>query len=144
VSKKEAAQVLFNSGFNCAQAACAPYAEDFGIDQPAALRMAAGFGGGIGRTGETCGAVTGALMVLGMKYGATTGDPAAKERMYLIAQEFLKRFQEKHASLRCRDLVGADINTVEGRASMSARKTHATICSGLIAEATELLDEMLK
>ncbi len=144
MTKKETAETLFDSGFNCAQSVCAPYAGDFGIEQLDALRMAAGFGGGIGRTGETCGAVTGALMVLGMKYGATTGDPAAKERMYVIAQDFMKRFEDRHGSLRCRDLVGADISTVEGRASMSARKTHANICAGLVAEATELLDEMLK
>ena len=142
--KKESAEALFNGGFNCAQAVCAPYAGDFGIEQPDALRMAGGFGGGIGRTGGTCGAVTGALMVLGMKYGATTGDPAAKERMYLIAQDFMKRFEAPHGSLRCRDLVGADISTVEGRASMRERNTHANKCTGLIAEAVELLDEMLK
>ena len=91
-----------------------------------------------------CGAVTGALMALGMKYGATTGDPKAKERMYLIAQDFMKRFEEQHGSLQCRVLVGADISTADGRAAMSERKTHSTVCTGLIADATALLDEMLK
>jgi C_GCAxxG_C_C family probable redox protein len=106
--------------------------------------MAAAFGGGIGRSGQTCGAVTGALMVLGMKYGMTEADAQAKERMYVIAQDFLRQFAQRHGTLLCRDLVNADISTPEGRAVMRERNIHATVCAPLIAEATALLDEMLK
>ncbi len=144
MGKKEDAQALFNSGFNCSQSVAAAYAEDLGLTRDDALRMSAGFGGGIARTGETCGALTGGLMVLGMKHGMTKADAQAKERMYVIAQDFLKRVSARRSSLRCKDLLDADIATAEGRASMRERNTHATVCTPLIAEVTEILDEMLK
>jgi C_GCAxxG_C_C family probable redox protein len=144
VGKKEDAQALFNSGFNCSQSVAAAYAEDLGLTREDALRVSAGFGGGLARTGETCGAVTGGLMALGMKYGMTEADALAKERMYVIAQDFLNRVSARRGSLRCKDLLAADITTAEGRASMRERNTHATVCTPLIAEVTEILDEMLK
>jgi len=64
MSRSEEALALFSSGFSCSQAVCAAYAEDLGMKRSDALRVAAGFGGGIGRTGGTCGAVSGAIMVL--------------------------------------------------------------------------------
>jgi C_GCAxxG_C_C family probable redox protein len=144
VTKKDDAVSLFNSGFNCSQSVAGAYAEDLGLKQADALKMAAAFGGGIGRSGQTCGAVTGALMVLGMKYGMTVADPQAKERMYVIAQSFLKHFAARHGSVLCKELLNADISTVEGRAAMRERNTHAAICSPLIADVTAMLDEMLK
>ena len=143
VTKKDEALALFNAGFSCSQAVAGAYAESLGVNQADALRMSAPLGGGIGRSGLTCGAVTGALMVLGMKYGMTAPDPQAKERMYVIAQDFLKRVSEHRDSLLCRDLLQADITTPEGRAAMKARNTHATVCSPLIADITVILDGML-
>jgi C_GCAxxG_C_C family probable redox protein len=144
VTKKDQALALHSRGFNCSQSVAAVYADDLGLKSTDALRMAAAFGGGIGRSGQTCGAVTGALMVLGMKYGMTEADAQAKERMYVIAQDFLRQFAQRHGTLLCRDLVNADISTPEGRAVMRERNIHATVCAPLIAEATALLDEMLK
>ena len=144
MSKSKSALALFNSGFNCSQSVCAAYAVDLGMQPDDALRVAAAFGGGIGRTGGMCGAVSGALMVLGMKYGMTVADGAKRERMYAIAQEFMKRFAGRRGTLVCNDLVGADIRTAEGRQSMKERNTHATVCSHVIEDAAGILDEMLK
>lgn len=143
MAKKDDALALFNAGFSCSQAVAGAYAESLGVKKADALRMSAPLGGGIGRSGQTCGAVTGALMALGMKHGMIEPDAQAKERMYLIAQEFLKRVSARHGSLLCKDLLAADISTPEGRASMKARDTHATVCAPLIAEITVILDEML-
>jgi len=79
-----------------------------------------------------------------MKHGMTVADAQAKERMYGIAQEFLKEFSRRHGTLLCRDLLHADISTPEGRAATRERNTHANVCSPLLAEVTALLDEMLK
>lgn len=144
MTHKGGARVLFNEGFNCSQAVCGAYAGELGVTREDGLRMSAAFGGGIGRTGQTCGAVSGALMVLGLKYGMTEADPKAKDRMYAIAQEFMTRFSERHGTLLCRELLNADITTAEGRQSMKERNTHSTICGGLIEDAAEILDDMLK
>jgi C_GCAxxG_C_C family probable redox protein len=143
VAKKDEALALFNSGFNCSQSVAAAYAEDLGMSRSDVLRLSAAFGGGIGRTGQTCGAVSGALMVLGMKHGMTEANAQAKDRMYVIAQDFLKRVQAHQSSLLCNDILGEDITTAEGRASMRQRNTHASVCSPLIADITVMLDEML-
>lgn len=144
MSEKERAQEIFGQGFNCAQAVAAAYAEDFGLAREDALRVAAAFGGGIGRTGHTCGAVSGALIVLGLKHAALQADPQAKERMYLIAQDFMKRFEGRYGALECRELLGVDLNTPEGRQAAKDRNTHGTVCMGLVVGAGDILDEMLR
>ena len=79
----------FSEGYSCSQSVLAAFAPELGLDADAALRVSAAFGGGMGRTGGTCGAVTGALMALGLKYGATVADPVAKERTYALTREFI-------------------------------------------------------
>ena len=74
----ELARSRFSEGFSCSQSVLAAFAPELGLDADAALRVSAAFGGGMGRTGGPCGAVTGALMVLGLKYGATVADPVGK------------------------------------------------------------------
>lgn len=142
--KQDTAQRLFDAGFNCSQSVCAALAPDLDVSREDALRVAAALGGGIGRSGATCGAVTGALLALGMKYGMTEADPQAKERMYVVAQEFMERFAERHTALTCKGLLNADISTVEGRRSMKERNTHATVCMGLVGDAVAIAEEMLK
>ncbi len=143
MTKKSDALRTFDNGFNCSQAVFSAYAESLGLSRQDALRVAASFGGGIGRSGNTCGVVTGALMALGLRYGATEPDQQAKERMYAIAQEFMARFTARHGSVICRELVQADISTPEGRQAMRERNTHASVCSGLVEDAVAILDEML-
>jgi C_GCAxxG_C_C family probable redox protein len=144
MSKNDVAKALHDEGFNCSQAVCAAYAADFGLTRADGLRISAAFGGGVGRTGQTCGAVSGALMVLGLKYGMTEADPKAKERMYAITQEYIARFTALHGTVLCRELLKADLTTPEGRRSIKTRNAHATICTKLIADATEILDDMLE
>jgi C_GCAxxG_C_C family probable redox protein len=144
MTKADTAQDLFDQGFNCSQSVFATFADDLGMARADALRVAAAFGGGIGRTGATCGVVTGALMALGLKYGMTRADPQAKERMYVIAQEFMRRFEAKHGSLTCKGLLGVDLSTAEGRQQAKERNTHGAVCTGLVSNATTILQEMLE
>lgn len=102
----EKAKELFKSGFNCAQSVFAAYASDFGLTQEQALKVAASFGGGIGRMRETCGAACGLFMLVGMKTGAT--DPADREGKsanYKIVQELAKKFKERNGSIKCAELL---------------------------------------
>lgn len=137
MNKVEEAVKTFKSGFNCSQSIISTYAPDLGLNRESALLISSGFGGGLGRTGEVCGAVTGAIMALGLKYGFTTFSNEAKEIVYSIVREYIARFKEENGSILCRELLGADINTPEGR-----EKAH-TICPKLVRDSAEILEEML-
>lgn len=141
----EQAITNFGQGFNCAQSVCAAYAERFGIDQTTALRMSAGFGGGMGRLAGTCGAVSGALIILGLKYGATRSDDSkAKEETYAQVREFVQRFIDREGSSVCKELLECDISTPEGYAQAKEQKLFSTRCKELVRSAAEVLEEMLK
>ncbi len=144
MSKTDLARSYFEQGFSCSQAVAAAFAAEFGLDGPMMLRIAAAFGGGIARSGDTCGAVSGALMVIGLKHGAIQPDPAAKERTYERAREFIARFQARNGAVDCRDLLGHDFATPEGREAIKELKVTRAICPGLVTSAVEILEEMLK
>lgn len=131
-------------GFNCAQSVLAAYADQFGLDREMALKVAGAFGGGMGRMGETCGAVTGALMVIGLRHGqATAEDKQAKETSYAMAREFADRFKDRHGCLDCRDLLGCDIGTPEGMQQAREQQLFATRCSQYIQDAAEIVEQLL-
>jgi C_GCAxxG_C_C family probable redox protein len=117
------------------------FASEFGLSDEMALRIAAPFGGGMARTGKTCGAVTGGLMGLGLKYGFTA--PDGKDAMYEIAQEFMRHFEERHGSLACRELIGFDISTPETRARAQQAGVFTTVCPFLVRDAAEIAQAML-
>jgi len=86
------------------------------------LKLASGFGGGMGRLAETCGAVTGAFMAMGLKFGAATAEREAREPIYARVRELAARFKACHGSLICRDLLGCDLSTPEGFALAQEKK----------------------
>ena len=88
--------------FNCSQSVLSAFAAQYGLDKETALKLASPFGGGVARRGEICGAVTGALLVLGLARGADK--PAGKDEIYRLSQEFMRLFEEKHGTLLCREL----------------------------------------
>ena len=141
MTKLETALDLFSRQFNCAQAVLGAYGPDEGLDETRSLMLAAPFGGGIGRLGLTCGAVAGAIMVLGLRYGADVArDPAAKAALYERVREFVERFKTRNCSITCRDLLGCDISTPEGWQEIQERQTHVTLCPKFIRDAAELLE----
>lgn len=103
--RSEKAVELFKEGFNCSQAVVGAFCKDIGLDEKTALKVAAGFGGGVGRTGEICGALSGVSIVAGMLYGATDGrDAESKAHTYEEIQRVLKAFKEKYGFVTCREL----------------------------------------
>jgi len=144
VNRTDLAVSRFGEGFNCSQAVFSAFAADLGLERDAALRIAGPFGGGMGRTGETCGAATGALMVLGLRFGSTRADDkAAKERMYALAGEFLRQFQARCGSTLCRELLGCDISTPEGLQAAREQQLFKSVCPSLVAEAAEIAEQLL-
>jgi C_GCAxxG_C_C family probable redox protein len=144
MNRVESAVGCFQSGGNCAQAILSTYGQPYGLDESTALKLSAGFGGGMGRLGEVCGAVTGAFMVLGLHVGAASaGDAQGKERTYALVAEFARRFEARRGCLHCRQLLGCDLNTPEGLQAAKDRKLFTTLCPCLVAEAATILEEML-
>jgi C_GCAxxG_C_C family probable redox protein len=135
---------LFEAGFNCAEAIAAAFAERYGLPEEAALRAACAFGAGVSRTGGTCGAVTGALMVIGLASGRTVvEDTAAKERTYAAGARFCARFQAANGALGCAELLGIHISTPEGREAAEELGLFRTRCPALVRSAATILAEMI-
>lgn len=144
MNRKDRALGLFKQGYSCSQAVVAVFAEDHGLPIATALRLSQGFGGGMARLAGTCGAVTGAIIIIGLKHGRTRPeDDAAKERTYALVQELVRRFRARHGALDCRDLLGCDIGTPEGRKIIADQKLHDDTCPLLVASAVEILEDVL-
>ncbi len=117
-----------------------------GIESAGVPRIATGLGGGVARHGEVCGALIGAALALGLKYGRESGeDSAAKKDMYSRVDRLIRRFEEEFGSIRCRELTGCDLLTPEGARRFNEQKLHSKFCTGLVAfaarEAFDLASE---
>jgi C_GCAxxG_C_C family probable redox protein len=144
MNRKERAEAIFKEGFSCSQAVLAAFSDEFGFPREPALRISQGFGGGMARMAETCGALTGAFMVIGLKYGRTQAeDDAAKEKTYALCLELVRRFRARHGVLRCRELLGCDIGTPEGAKIARDEKLHDDLCPQLVVSAAEILEDLL-
>ena len=120
------------------------FGEEFGLDRERALKVAGAFGGGMGRMGETCGAVTGAFMVIGLKYGMTKAkDEEARDKTYELVREFVTKFQSRHGSIVCRELLGYDLNNPQEGELAKKKGLFDTLCPQLVQDATEILEEIL-
>jgi C_GCAxxG_C_C family probable redox protein len=144
MSKPDQAVCLFRQGFSCSQAVAAAFAEDFGLDKEIALRLSQPFGGGIARRADWCGALTGAFLIIGLKHGRFRAeDAAARDKTYALVQDLIARFTARHGEVKCRDLLGCDLGTPEGRKRVDEMKLHQTVCEGLVRDAAALLEELL-
>ncbi|MEN3202136.1 MAG: C-GCAxxG-C-C family protein [Atribacterota bacterium] len=102
-------------GFNCAESVLLGLCDHLGIENSLIPRIATGFGGGIGHTGNICGAITGAVMALGIRFGRENPqDKDSRDRLYLLVETFLKEIEETLGYLDCLNLIGVRLNTKEG------------------------------
>jgi len=109
-----------------------------------ALKVAGAFGGGMGCMGKTCGAVTGAFMVIGLKHGKTRAeDDQAKEKAYSLVREFADRFQARNGSTVCGQLLDCDISTPEGKRLAEEEKLFTTMCPEFVQDAAEIIEHIL-
>lgn len=128
--------------FNCAQSVFASFAEDLKIDEETALKISSGFGGGMANA-ETCGAVTGSYMVLGMKYGFVHNDPEAKAFTKSKIQKFNELFIAEYGSLICKELIHTDISTEQGLEMAKNCDVFNKLCPHFIQSACTILEEQL-
>lgn len=143
-SKSDLAVDCFKSGFNCSQSVFTAFSVDEGLASETALKVATAFGGGIASTGNVCGAVSGGLLAIGLKYGrCTIEDLKAKEKTYELSRQFMNDFKAHHGSIVCKDILGCDLNTPAGKAEFNSKDLINTKCAGCVRDAVEMLEKLL-
>ena len=142
MNRFEQAQRYSDRGFNCCQCVLASFSDLTGLSEAESFNVAGGFGAGTG-TGELCGAVTGAIMTLGLLMPVDTADPVgSKRRTVALSKEFQKRFTEKFGAVRCHDLLKNKF--VPNETTPAALRMGLTgHCRILIVTAIEVVEEML-
>jgi C_GCAxxG_C_C family probable redox protein len=144
LSRSEEARRGFERGLICAQAVLSTYAEQLGLEKALALKIACGFGAGIGRMGKTCGAVTGAVMVIGLRHGQVNlADAESREDTYRSVKEFIDRFTVLHGSVECKELIGYDLSNSRGLKLARESGVFQSKCSGFVCDATRILEDVL-
>jgi C_GCAxxG_C_C family probable redox protein len=142
MSDAERAVEVFLGGCACSQAILDVYGTPLGLDHHQALRVAAGFAGGM-RQGDTCGAVTGAFMVLGLRHcSADCNTRAGRAEVYRRVVDFADRFRQRNGSISCRELLGCDISTPEGMKQAQEQNLFKTRCVQMVRDAADILEEM--
>jgi C_GCAxxG_C_C family probable redox protein len=132
-----------NQGYACSQAILTVYCGLFNMDSETALKISAGFGGGM-RNGKTCGAVTGAFMVLGLKFGNQNCETAdGRKNIYDAVTEFTKSFEQLYGSTDCKELLGCNVGTAEGMRKAKEENLFYTLCPKYVKSAAEILETML-
>ncbi len=145
VNKTEIALDKFKSGYNCAQSVLFAYCQELGMDKNTALKLSCGFGAGLGRKQETCGAVSGAIMVLGFKHGrGLVDDKSATDNTYTKTRELIDRFIKEQGSTQCRTLLnGCDLLTEAGQKTFKEKDLFNTRCVKCVESAVNILEEIL-
>ena len=138
---QEKAIQSFQSGLNCAQSVVTAYADRLNFDPDLAAGLSCGFGGGMGRLQQTCGALTGAFMVLGIQNSRKYTDRAERKNVtYTQVQQLNEAFRQHQGATDCRALLGCDLRTPEGMKFHQETNQSKTICEKCIAASIEILD----
>lgn len=145
MNKIEKAITFFNQGHNCAQAVLKAYGTQYGLDEDLAFKITSSMGGGLARSGNTCGAVTGALMAIGLRYrNLNVEDQESKELTYETGKNFIEQFRSINGTIKCKELLNCDISTLEGREKASMNNLFEDLCPKFVKSAAEILETILK
>jgi C_GCAxxG_C_C family probable redox protein len=144
-TKSEIAAAKFMEGYNCAQSVFYSFCDDLRFDKETALKIASGFGAGMGRKEEVCGAVSGGIMVLGAKHGrGEKEDKTPTEFTYIKVRELMDRFAGKHGTFICRKLLnGCELTTEEGQKQFKENDFLNKVCIPCIQSTVEILEEII-
>jgi C_GCAxxG_C_C family probable redox protein len=142
---EEEAILSFKSGLNCAQAVLTAYSEEMNFDKKLALSISCGFGGGMGRLQETCGAVTGSYMVLGVyNCKKVTDNQDRQEKTYAMIQQFSKKFKQINGTTDCIALLKCDLKTEEGHRYAKDNNLFETVCEKCISDSISINEDLIK
>lgn len=134
----------FKSGYNCAQSVVLAFKDDLGFDENLASEISVGFGGGMGRLQEKCGAVTGAFMVIGLCNSKMYQDNISrKNHSYAMIQQFDQKFKSIHHTTQCSELLKCDLRSDEGHAFAIENKLFEKVCEKCITDAIGIVEELV-
>lgn len=144
MDKSETAGDMFLKGYSCAQSILYAYREELNLSEETSLKISCGLGAGMARKGEVCGAVTGGILVLGMRHGrGLNDDSTARETTYAKTQELMNLFSSKHGSCSCRQLLnGCDLSTEDGQASFKENDYLNQVCMVCVQSIVEILEQL--
>jgi C_GCAxxG_C_C family probable redox protein len=144
MDRAELAADYMRNGFNCAQSIVKAYAAELNADEDSVVRMAASFGGGMGRNGYVCGALSGAAFVIGARYGnVDPADTAAREKAYAAVNDLLERFRKEHHTVLCRELLSIDLKIPEELKRAREAGVFRNRCPVFVLAAGRILEEIL-
>lgn len=143
MSRRDEALQIFDCGFNCSQAVLSVFCEQLNFDKDTALKISTGFGGGM-RRGEVCGAVTGAIMVIGLKEGHfLEGDIESKGKTYELVKQFESRFEKLNESIICKQLLKYDLSVDAELVIIKEKGLFDSICPKVIKDAIDIIEEIV-
>jgi len=137
------ARAYFSHHYTCSQSVFAPFAKHLGMDLETALKIATPLGGGMGHNGQVCGAVSGALMAIGLAEGISEYERTQKYACYALAKTFQERFVERYGTLTCPGLLGLDIGDPIDLEEAYARDVFKTVCPEFVGDAARIVSELL-
>jgi C_GCAxxG_C_C family probable redox protein len=145
VNQKEVKALdLFKSGLNCAQSVLTVFSDNLNFDNNLAMGISCGFGAGMGRLQETCGAVTGSFMVISIyNYKKYSENLDRKEKSYSMIQDFSAKFNSIYGTLNCKSLLKSDLKTAEGRQFVKDNKLDEIVCEKCITNSIRIIDELI-
>ena len=133
----------FVEGYNCAQSVVFAFHDECGLGEDTALKVSGGFGAGMGRKQEVCGAVTGGIMILGLRRDRAMRGSPVTEDLHRATREFMDAFAARNGSYLCRDLLsGGDLSTEEGYRRVVEAGLFAKVCKQCVRSAAEMLENM--
>jgi len=142
---KDKAVQTFLDGYNCAQSVVSAFSEDMGLQKEHALKLAAGLGAGLNYQGKTCGAVLGAYIILGLRYGTDiSNNQEGKLKLRKILDQFSKEFKAEYSSLECREILGLDVSKEEELEQLRKKNAFEEICPVVVETASKVLEKILK
>jgi C_GCAxxG_C_C family probable redox protein len=144
MNRSDKAVEYFRNKFNCSQSVFTVFGTEHGLSEDDCLKIGCAFGAGMGRQQLTCGAVTGALMALGLKYGKAVGDPdEKKQHTYEMTREFFKEFVASHGTTSCRELLkGLDINDPDDHKKIIDQGLFETLCEKYVIESVRKVEKI--
>ena len=145
MTKSENAALYFSDTFNCSQAVLTSFGQDYGLSEDQCLKIGCAFGGGMARQQMTCGAVTGALMALGLEYGRAADDPYSKTgEVYDKTKKLFEEFKKRNGSINCKELLlGLDMNDPEDQKKIQKQELFQKVCMKYVLDAVEITERII-
>lgn len=145
MTKSENATLFFSDTFNCSQAVFASFGQDYGFSEDQCLKIGCAFGGGMARHQMTCGAVTGALMAIGLEFGRAADDLYSKTGVtYDKSKELFEEFIKRNGSINCKELLGGlDMNDPKDQIKIQQAELFQTNCMKYVLDAVEITEGII-